>query len=212
RLNVEFLFGFRALSLDEDLQVATEFAPLVSNFLTLQGQFVNAPSSLSTYDAFRAQTHFYGPQLGGRVEWTAGRLSVGALAQVALGDNQELVRVVGTSSQITPGAATVTVPGGVLAQSTNIGRHFREQFAVVPELGIRVGCQISPCLGVSFGYSFLFWNNVVRPGALVDRTVEPGLVPTDRAFGTATGTRPAFVFRSSDYWAQGLEFGLDWRF
>jgi hypothetical protein len=212
QLNVELLLGLRAVSLDEDLQMASAFAPLVNNFLTFRGRTVNAPSSLATYDAFRAQTHFYGPQLGGRVEWTAGRLSLGAQGQLAVGDNQELVRVDGNSSLFTPGAATVTVPGGVLAQSSNIGRYFREQLAVVPEVRLRVGCRISPALGVSFGYSFLFWSDVVRPGSLVDRTVESGLVPTDRAFGTATGTRPAFVFRTSDYWAQGLDFGLDWRF
>jgi hypothetical protein len=212
RLNADLLFGFRGLSLDEDLQMSSDITPLVSSFLTFRGQFVNPPSSVVTYDAFRAQTHFYGPQVGGRVDWTAGRLSFGADARVAFGDSQELVRVVGTSSLITPGAATVTVPGGVLALSSNIGRYFREQFAVVPEVGLRVGCQISPSLGVSFGYSFLYWTDVVRPGILVDRTVAPGLVPTDRAFGTATGTRPAFQFHSSDYWAQGLNFGLDWRF
>jgi hypothetical protein len=212
QLNVELLGGFRVVSLDEDLQMATTFAPLVSDFLTFQGQFVNSPSSLFTYDAFRAQNHFYGPQLGGRVEWTAGRLSAAALAQVAVGDNQERVRVVGTSSLVTPGAATLTVPGGVLAQSTNIGRHFREQFGVVPEVGFRLGCQISPALSVHLGYSFLYWSNVVRPGNLVDRTVTPGLVPTDSTFGTGTGTRPALLFHTTDYWAQGLDFGLDLRF
>jgi hypothetical protein len=208
----ELLAGFRALSLDEALQMATTFAPLIGQFLTFQGQVVNPPSSLGTFDAFQAQTHFYGPQLGGRLEWVTGRLSVGARAQVAVGDNQELVRVVGTSALFTPGAAAVTAPGGVLAQSTNIGRHFREQFSAVPSAGLRVGCQLGPSLSVHVGYSWLYWTDVVRPGSLVDRTVEPGLVPTDRAFGTATGTRPAFLFRGSDYWAQGLDFGFDLRY
>ncbi len=227
RLNFDLLTGFRMMDLDEDLQVASAFSPLLDQFLNFQNQLVNTGSTLTTFDGFQAQNHFYGSQLGGRLEWTLGPLTIGALGKVALGDNQELVRVVGTSSLTTPGgaalpiggtavafpvASTTTVPGGVLAQSSNIGDHFRNQFAVVPEVDLQVSYQITNWLEVHVGYSFLYWSSVVRPGDLVDRTVEAGQVPTDPLFGTATGTRPAFQFHSTDYWAQGVNFGLGLRF
>jgi hypothetical protein len=40
------------------------------------------------------------------------------------------------------------------------------------------------------------------------------LVPTDQAFGLAgpPSAHPVFGFHSSDFWAQGLNFGLTLRF
>jgi hypothetical protein len=211
-LSFGLLAGFRTASLDESLQMGTTFASLTGGFLTFEGQPVGASSSLATFDSFQAQTHFYGPQVGGRVEWSYGRLAVAGLAKVAFGDSQELVRIVGASSLITPGAATVTVPGGVLAQTTNIGDHFRHDFAVMPEAGLQIGCQVARNIEVHLGYTFLYWSSVVRPGDQVNRIVNPTLIPTDPAFARTTATQPAFLFQGSGYWAQGLNFGLELRF
>jgi Putative beta barrel porin-7 (BBP7) len=225
--NFDLLTGFRALNLDETLQVASAFSSPFDQFLNFQTQSVNSGSTLTTFDGFHAQNHFYGGQMGGRLEWSLGPLTIGALGKVALGDNQELVQVVGSSTLIVPNGAALpvtgtstsipvtsstTVPGGVLAQTSNIGDHFRNRFAVVPELGLQVSYQITSCLEAHVGYSVLYWSKVVRPGNQVDRTVEAGLVPTDPLFGTATGTRPAFPFHTSDYWAQGVNFGIGLRF
>jgi hypothetical protein len=226
-LKFDLLAGYRTLDLDEGLQVSAALSPLLDQFLTFQGQPINTGSTLGTFDSFQAQNHFFGGQLGGRLEWALGRLGIAAVGKVALGDNQELVRVGGTSTLNVPGGSAVTVPGtvlsfpaqattavpgGVLAQSTNSGEHFRDQFAVVPEVGVQVSFHITPYLEAHVGYTFLYWSSVVRPGNVVDRTVEAALVPTDPLFGTATGTRPAFQFHSTDYWAQGVNFGLGLQF
>jgi hypothetical protein len=210
--SLDVLAGVRAVKLDEDLQVATDFAPLTSDFLTFRGATVNAPSSLATIDSFQAQNKFYGFELGGRFEWTAGALTVGALGKVALGGTQELVRILGESALLTPGAPTVTAPGGVLAVGPTVGRRFQDEFAVLPEVGVELRYRLSRHVEVHFGYTFLYWSSVVRPGSLVSRAVAAGLVPTDPNFGTATGTPAAFQFHSSDYWAQGLNFGLELHF
>jgi hypothetical protein len=211
-MRFELLAGFRAASLDESLQMASAFAPLAGRFLTFDGQPISPPSSLATFDSFQAQTHFYGPQVGGRVEWASGRLSVAALGKLALGDSQELVRIVGASSLLTPGVTTITVPGGVLAQTTNIGGHFRHDFAVMPEAELQIGCQVSRYIEVHVGYTFLYWSSVVRPGDQVTRIVSPTLIPTDPAFSRAPATQPAFLFHGTGYWAQGLTFGVEVRF
>ena len=57
------------------------------------------------------------------------------------------------------------------------------------------------------------WNDVVRPGNQIDRVVNPNIVPTDQDFGVAGGPRrPAPLFNSSDFWAQGVNFGLHFRY
>jgi hypothetical protein len=210
-VSVYLLAGFRVLALDEDVRLFTALVPLLDQFLTFQGQPIDTPSTLTTLDRFRAQNHFYGGQLGGRLDFNFCRVNVSLLGKLALGANEESVRIEGSSSLLTP-AGTTTVPGGVLAVSSNIGRHRQDEFALVPEFALRISYLITDHLEAHFGYSFLFWAHVQRPGNAIDQTVESGLVPTDPLFGTATGTRPAFQFRPSLYSAQGLTFGLTLRF
>jgi hypothetical protein len=212
RLAFDVLVGFRAVKLDEDVTDLSTFSPLVPSLLTFSGQPVSTGSRLSTYDSFQAQNKFYGLQVGARAEWNAGPLTVSALAKFALGGEQELVRVVGESGLSEPGAMPVAVPGGVLAVASNIGRHFRDEFAVLPEVGLQVRYRISTHLEARFGYSLLYLSSVARPGDQFNRTVDPSLVPTDPAFRTGGVTPSAFQIRSSDYWAQGLNFGLALRF
>ncbi len=210
--NVDVQAGLRVLSLAETLEMASDLVPLVGGALTFPGQTVSTASSVVTLDRFAARSVFYGAQFGGRAEWNSGRLTLIARGYLSLGDTQELLQVVGRSSLLTPGAPTVNVPGGVLAVSSNLGRHFQDEFGVVPELNLEVSYRITCNIEAHLGYSFLYWNRVARPGNQIDRVVEPALVPTDPLFGTATGTRPGSAIRSSDFWAQGLNVGLMFRF
>ena len=140
-------------------------------------------------------------------------MQVGVTAKLALGATQELVVIDGGTTLSQPGAAPVTAPGGVLAQTSNIGRYFRNEFAVVPEIGLKLGWQIRPHVAANVGYNFLYWSHVVRPGDQLDRTVNPSLAPTDQLFGNGLGAnRPAFDFQSSSFWAQGLTVGLTFRY
>jgi len=212
QVSFDLLGGFRAVSLDEDFTDLTAFSPLVNSFLTFPGRTVNTGSTLVTFDGYHAQNHFYGFQMGGRLAWTFDKLTISAVGKFALGSEQELVRVVGDSALVTPGSSTVIVPGGVLAVSSNIGEHFRNDFAVLPEGQLQVKYRISTHIEAQCGYSLLYISRVVRPGNQISRAVEPGQIPTDPAFGTGTATAAPFQFRASDYWAQGFNFGLLFRF
>jgi hypothetical protein len=54
---------------------------------------------------------------------------------------------------------------------------------------------------------------VARPGNQVDLNVNRFQVPTSGFFGRGTGPdRPAFNFQNSDYWAQGINFGLQFTY
>ena len=55
--------------------------------------------------------------------------------------------------------------------------------------------------------NFLFLSNVARPGNQIDRTVN-----TTQLFGTPPvvgPARPAPLFNQSDFWAQGVNVGLE---
>jgi hypothetical protein len=62
---------------------------------------------------------------------------------------------------------------------------------------------VNPCWQLMAGYSFIYWSNVVLAGNQIDTTVDPSQL--------ATSTRPAFNFTRTDYWAQGLSLGAEYR-
>jgi hypothetical protein len=207
------LAGFRMLELDESLNVTSTVVPLVPGFLTFMGMAADPPNSVTNFDSFQVQNRFYGGQFGGRFTWRAGRFDLGLLGKIALGSTQELAFVNGVSGLNSPGNPPMTNPGGLLAQPSNIGRYYHSRFGVIPELGINLGYWVAPQVKLTLGYSLLYWNRVARPGNLIDRTVSASQVAQDPTFGNGQGDlRPLFQFRESDFWAQGINFGIEFQF
>jgi Putative beta barrel porin-7 (BBP7) len=133
---------------------------------------------------------------------------------VAMGPNQQSLDVTGSTTVTTPGGALPSTPGGFLALAgTNIGRHSTNWFVIVPEVNIQLGYQISSHVLVHVGYDFLFVNDVARPGNAVNPNINPTFLPTSSTFGAFTGLpQPRVPFKEEDFWAQGVEFGLELRF
>ena len=70
-----------------------------------------------------------------------------------------------------------------------------------------LGYDITCRLRATFGYNFLYWSQVARPAGQLDLNVSQ--LPPEAPTGAQ---RPAFNNAASDYWAQGMNFGLDFRF
>lgn len=131
---------------------------------------------------------------------------------MALGDAHQEVRIAGSTVFTDPVGNSVRQPGGLLALPTNMGSYSRDKFAVVPELGINVGRQLTDHLRVYVGYNLLYWSSVVRPGDQIDFVVNPTQLPTPAGPGVLVGpARPAFSFRDTDFWAQGVNLGVEFR-
>jgi len=86
---------------------------------------------------------------------------------------------------------------------------------VVPEVGLNIGYEVIRGMHLVLGYTLLYTNNVARPGKHIDR----GLNPTQNPSFTGTTptplvgpARPALTFRGADFWAQGFNMGLVFRF
>jgi hypothetical protein len=209
---LDLLFGFRWLNLSEDLVMQDGLAALQPGFLTFLGGPADPPNTLSDFDKFHARNDFYGGQIGARWESQFDRFSIALTGKIALGATQELMTIEGSSTLTTPTGST-TVPGGILAVPSNIGRYYRDAFTAVPEVNVNFNWKLTQRLEATIGYTFLFWSNVARPGSQIDTNVNPALVPTDQSFGNGLGqNRPAFTFHSSSFSAQGLNFGLTYRY
>jgi len=68
-------------------------------------------------------------------------------------------------------------------------------------------------LRLSVGYNFLCWSSVVRPGDQIDRVIDVSQIPNSGLNATPTGLlRPAPLVRATDFWAQGITFGVEFRY
>jgi hypothetical protein len=213
------LGGFRYLELREGLTFTT-----ASVGIQTPDQGDNAGLVLNTVDRFDTENQFYGFQVGARAEYQLGRLLLSAAGKVAVGDMHQVVTVNGSATTNffnAPaggpfvGVPVQTIPGaGIFSQATNVGRVSQEQFAAVPELNVTVGYELTDGLRAFVGYDLLYASAVLRPGNQIDRTVTLSQTVQNVVAGgvAATGDRPVAFPTASSFWAQGLTFGVEWRY
>ena len=207
---VSLLSGFRYLQLEEGLGI-TESSHV--NPALPAGPPLFGGSSITIADQFDTHNYFYGGQIGAQMEIYWGRLSVNAVGKVALGATHEVVDIHGATAITSAAGTTVVTPVGFLAAASNSGHFSRDVFAVVPEIGITVGWQITTQLRASVGYTFLYCSSVARPGDQIDVGLSGTQLPTDTRFNPGAGpARPAVLLRGKDFWAQGINFGLEFRY
>ncbi len=135
---------------------------------------------------------------------------MGFLLKVGLGDTTSRVSISGSTVATEPTQASVTSPGGFLAQASNSNQYQRNQFTMLPELGINVGFDLTPRLRVVGGYSLIYWSAIARTGDQIDLNLSPSQFPLSP--NTTASPFPEFRFAMTDYWAQGVSLGVDFRF
>jgi hypothetical protein len=199
--------GYRFLRLADHLNVNEA---LVSTN-PANPSFVPVGTTITEGDRFDTSNEFHGFDVGLRGEVRRGPWVLGGSARVAVGDNHQVVDVAGATRVAVPGAAPVTNVGGLLALSSNIGHRERDRAEVIPEFGVKVGYQVTPQLRAFAGYTFLYWNEVVRAGNQVDQAVNPALLPPVTP-PVAGPLRPAPRFENSSFWTQGVSLGLEFNF
>ncbi len=204
-LHVDLLAGFRYLRLDESLGITENL--LVTSPGALTG------STIVVRDSFGTKNEFYGGQIGAEAEWHWGNWYVDAIGKVGLGENHQTVDINGSTTFTLPTGLVTTQPGGLLALPTNIGHYTHNSFAVLPEAGIKLGYQFTPHIRAFVGYNFMMLTDAVRPGDQIDRVINTTQLPTSAGPGTLVGAaRPAFALHESDFWAQGVDFGIEFRY
>lgn len=204
--------GFRYLGLNESLSVTTNNLGINGNPVSFLGSpFIG---SVGTYDQWKTSNRFYGGQLGFQSCATLGNFFVNLNAVCGLGSTVQVLTTNGFST-LSSGNIAAVAPGGIYVQPSNFGRYSRSVFSVVPELEFKLGMCINSNIRAWVGYNFLYWSNVIRPGDQVDRRVDFRTVPTTAFFAfnpAVTPEVPAPLFRSTDFWAQGVTFGLQLSF
>jgi len=189
----DLLMGYRYLQLDESVRI--------NENLVSAG---NDPGLFVIDDSFETLNQFNGVDLGILYNRRRGLWSLDLLGKLALGNTHQVVDINGTTR--IGGAAAQT--GGLLAQTSNIGRHERDRFSFVPELGATAGYYLTRNLKLKAGYTVIFWSSVVRPGDQIDLDVNPNFLPPV-AVPFAGAQRPGFQFDDSDYYVHGVNLGAE---
>lgn len=168
-------------------------------------------------DYFGTHNEIFAAQLGLRSEWSDHWLFVSVLAKIGLGAALERSYIHGTFSDPVPNLYYTYgrgSSGGIFAQPTNSGKHSQVRFEAIPSATVRFGFNIIRDLRISVGYDILFLSNVVRPGDQIDEKInETQAGPNGGTTPTLTGpARPEAHMKITNYWAQGINAGIEGRF
>ncbi|QDV83739.1 hypothetical protein TBK1r_26810 [Stieleria magnilauensis] len=196
---MEYLLGYRFAELDDGITIA-------ESTLSLAGP--TAGTSFDLLDQFDSKNTFHGGQFGIACQWQPNRCwSIDLIGKLALGATQRQADVTGRT--LVSAVGNIENPAGLLTQGSNIGSYSSDNFTTITEFGVTLNRHFSRSLTANFGYTFLYWNDVARAGDQIDLNVNTSQIPPGVLVGAA---RPAFAFRSTDFWAQGLRFGLELQF
>jgi Putative beta barrel porin-7 (BBP7) len=196
---LDVLGGYRYAQLQDRVVVSDQVATLFD--------FSGATVTMS--DRFSSRNTFNGGQIGLSGEVRRGRFFVGTRGLVALGGVHKEVEIAGATTISIPGQFQQTVFGGLLAQPSNVGKVTLNEFAVMPEATVSLGYHVTDGIRAYVGYSFLYLSNVSRAGNQIDPLVNSTQFIPGQLIGPS---RPVFIRSDSDFWAQGINFGLEVRF
>lgn len=200
-VKVDVLGGYMYSRIRDNLSMVAFSQDLNGSFLQLGG----VGSTRTIEDVFEAVNNFHGGSFGLQADFHRRRLTVSFLSKLAVGNMHEIVTIEGRQTNTTPAPSTNVVPSGTYALGTNFGQSTKDQIAYLPEAGLNLSYQLTPRVYVSAGYSFMYWSHVQLAGDAIDTTLNRSQFGGLPLFGPA---RPAFSFRDTDYWVQGINFGL----
>jgi len=192
----DVLAGYRYGRLEDDLQISSD---------TLDTGGAAPGTTIDLVDRFSSTNDFNGAQVGTMLTYRRCCWTLELLAKLAVGNTHTQVTIDGSTVTTDIEGATTTDPFGLLARPTNIGVFEQNDFSVMPELGATLGYDITKCLKATVGYRLLYWSKVGRAGDQIDLDLNL----SEPLVGTP---RPVYDFTSNDFWAHGLNFGLEYRY
>lgn len=196
---MDFRLGYRYVELDESVVINERLDSTDTSNL----------GSFDITDSFRTVNQFNGLDLGWSYRMTRGYWTYESLVRLAIGNNNQTVTVAGTSVISDPNDPPAqTFNEGFLALASNSGTFEQDEFAVIPELNLNLGYQLTDHLKATLGYTAIYWSNVVRPGQHIPTDLNPSYLPPASPQGDP---RPLFAFDTVDYWVHGINYGLEYR-
>jgi hypothetical protein len=211
-LEVDAIVGYRYMNLNEKLSIEEEFERTPNSNMRDGTPAING----NVTDLFHTTNVFNGGQIGVSSSYQYGKWSVDGRATVAFGDLEQTAAINGGQTLYFANGTVGKYVGGLLAlPNANIGTFRHSQFAVLPEVSLNLGYQLTSHVRLFIGYDFLFLGNALRPGGAVDTTIDAARIPNFPLAGSpaplAGSTRPGPYFHNTDFFAQGINFGMQFK-
>lgn len=205
---LSFQLGFRYLDVTEFLGVESSSVVQPGSTINFYNQVYGAGARIDIRDRFDTRNQFMLGQLGLQGNWRYRRWLLEWSTRVGLGGSYQTLDILGNSSVTpAPGAQTNTVLGGLFALDSNIGRYHSSRFAVIPEGRVQIAYRFVGNLDLGLGYTFTYFNNLIRPSEQIDPIISTTRVPASSNFAFPGGAdRPRALLNHSDMWIQGLNF------
>jgi hypothetical protein len=161
-------------------------------------------------DQVTTRNQFSGPQVGIMLGLEQGNWSLAYTTKLAAGITHQSRVIGGSPLQSTTDLSPLLVPGPLVALPSNIGRETADRVTLVPEVGIKSRLALTSWCSLTLGYSLIYWNKVLCPGDQMDGQVNITQLPFH---GPVTGPAvPIPLFVHTDYFTQGLDVGVQFRF
>ena len=211
-VKLDQLFFFRHTYLEEEQTITDNVSP-VGGAITFRGQaFRNPANSTSVRDSAKSINRFYGGGAGLRLGITPGRFYANVETKLAVGANRQSLRLDGTTT-LSGAGDFQSASGGLLIPASINGLYTRNEISFQPDVGVKVGFQITPAVGVYVGYNFLYMSNVLRPGDNFTDSVNPTQLPSSQNFGVPFGpNNNPIQLNSGDFWMHTVGAGVNLRF
>jgi hypothetical protein len=209
--HVNLVYGFRNLGQKDQLRFSYSSTVLRTGTVGFDGDPAAAPNIVSYRDYFETTNFYYGGQIGADGRWQRGRFLADARAIIGLGATDQRQEIGAHTLHTDSTGFTKEIAGNLFASPDILGHHQQWHFAWTSELKLRVGVALAERLQLHVGYTFLYWNGVVRPGRQLTPQVDPRQVPSNLAYVGPNPPREA-PFRVTDFWAHGLALGLAWNY
>jgi len=196
--------GFRT-----DLLFGYRYNRLADALIINDSSTTVAGTTVAVFDRFDTENLFHGATVGVLLEKRARGWSWELLMKLGVGNTRAEVLIDGSTTTTVPAVLPVVTAGGLLAQPPNMGTYSRNDFTMIPELGLTVGYDLAPNLRATLGYTLLYWSKVARPGDQIDFDVNDSQFSGGALVGAP---RPEFSWVTTDFFAQGVNVGLEYEF
>lgn len=202
----DFVGGYHFLRLDNGLNIRSNQVSQNAAYISPVG------TTFDISDTFEGRNQFHGGEIGLSAATSDGPWQFSVLGKMSVGNMRQTILIDGNTVVTAPGNPPDVRNEGLYALGTNQGRYSRDRIGYIPELNAKIGYQVHPNVTLSVGYTFMYINNVVLGGDQVDSNLNLSQTNGGVPVGFDT-TRPRFLgFRETDYWVQGINFGVEGKF
>jgi hypothetical protein len=193
---VDLIGGYRFFKFRDDFRSVETLMPT--------GDFFAPGTTYELTDVIQTNTEYHGFEFGLSAARQVDRFVVELDTLLAIGRVTHRYTLDGRTTATVPGITTQSIPGGFLVRPENIGAYRRDDFALLPQLRLRIKYYLGRNLFLDAGYNYLYLDKSIRAGSLFSTEFDSDtLATTSTTVGTQQPT-PA----TSGLSIQGINVGL----